>query len=226
MSIVTRMLKQTAVLWTITGWVQGVPTFAAPISISVRWTEPGEEEKGEGAVEVLRYSAVVFCAVDAKVGDYLLLGSLPRSSDPRAEESWEVQDFKKVPNFRATEHIRKATCAPSHLKLLALHARGVEEVVYKRLSNQGVSAGGDLTGTTTSSTIRVALRGRLSQMEVEQSRGRFKATDSAWEIPKYLLLEPGLEDWFLDAAGTRWNVVGWEDGGLRSWWRVMVRRAS
>lgn len=231
MGIITRMRKQKAVYWAFlaTYSSSGEPQFDAPVEIDVRWEESKEASEDPGLREVLRFAATAYVDRDMKLGDYLMLGSKTSStdSDPRKEKSWEVLSFSKVPNIKATEYLRSTNMAPSHLKLLDLHGRGVEAVTYKRVTAASVTSAGVLSQTTTSTSVTAATRDRPTTSEVEMSRGRLRQTDEAWELPKALVpSEPGLEDWILDKDGVRWDVVGWGEGTLRSWWRVFARRGS
>ena len=110
MSIITRMLKQTAVYWERTGTnAYGEASFANPVEIEVRWegrreiffTVEGREEYSD---------AVVYVDRDMDVGDWLKLGDLTSSeaTDPRnATEAFMVRGRRYTPSFRATETLRE-----------------------------------------------------------------------------------------------------------------------
>lgn len=109
MSIITRMLRQTAVYW---GLVEtdrfGQPIFDDPIEISVRWEDKlhsvgntqGELQESEGKVYVDR---------DVLIDSYLMLGELTSdiAGDPRElEKAYRIKAFEMLPNFRATQTLR------------------------------------------------------------------------------------------------------------------------
>lgn len=109
MSIITRMRKQSAVYWPPTGADEyGHPTFGTAVAVSCRWEDKSEEfvdDKGERQVS----NAVVYVDQDMVPGGWLWLGSLgdeSDSGDPIASGAHEIRKFEKVPNLKATEHLR------------------------------------------------------------------------------------------------------------------------
>ncbi len=114
MSIITKVLKQTAVWWSQGSAAPdeyGQPVVAAPIEIKVRWEDAAEEfiDK-DGTKQLTR--AVVMVDRDVSVGDVLMLGTLGGVTDfGRAKNNagaWEVRAFDKLPNLRVSEYLRTA----------------------------------------------------------------------------------------------------------------------
>lgn len=251
MGIITRMRKQTAVLWTLQDDdnSSGEPVWDAPVEIPCRWedmnlgeepphlnvaanervVDPGMGYNATASGELLRYRATAYVDRDLHVGDYLMLGSLSSSTndDPRAEKSWEVEAFTKIPTFKATQWLRRVELSPSHLVLKDEHARGVEAGTYHRITVNSVSSGGVVTVTDVETVVAVAVRGRPTYSEVQDSGGKYLSSDVVWEIPKYTITdEPTSEDWYEDDLAVRYNLLGWGDGGLSSWWRIFTRRSA
>lgn len=112
MSIIERMLRQTAVYWApLNPDRTGRPTWDAPVELSVRWEDRSEEFKDDKG-EVAMSRAVVYVASDVKVKGVLMLGELLTSTnttDPKANAgAWEVRSFEKIPNLRITRYLRVA----------------------------------------------------------------------------------------------------------------------
>ncbi len=119
MSIITRMLKQTAVYWALASgddvsyddYGQPIVTIADPVEIDCRWEDVNEEFiAADGTKQVSR--AVVYVSEDVAVGGILMLGTEDDITDSvNIKENvgaYEVRKFDKLPNFRATEHLRTA----------------------------------------------------------------------------------------------------------------------
>jgi len=114
MSIITRMLKQTAVYWALNITTPydnyGQPQYEDPIEMSVRWEAKTVEFLGpEG--NTLLSNAVVYVGQDVVLGGVLMLGELtdinssltiPKQND----ETWEIRRFEKLPNLQNTEFLR------------------------------------------------------------------------------------------------------------------------
>jgi hypothetical protein len=235
-SIISRMRKQRAVFWAASGVSEsGLLLWDDPVEIPVRWEETREalqftrldREIDPGVDETLRFRADVYVDREVRVGDYLMLGSLASSTspDPRDEESWEVQAFSKIPNIKAKENLYSVVMSPSHLKLKALHGRGIEAVAYYRETGQQVGLDGRIDRSLAGTTISVAIRGRPRADEGMEVGGKFTKVEVVWMVPKHELpVEPDLRDFLVDSLGLRWDVLGWGDGSMRSWWRVPARR--
>lgn len=230
MGIITKMRKQKAVLWVLTPYTtsSGDPIWVAPQEILVRF-ELQIDIQGLG--EVLRHKGTAYVGQDLKTGDYLMIAPLTSgvSSDPRNEESWLVQQFDKIPNLKATEWLRTVQMVPSHKTLLALKGRGTGPITYMNVTGASRSSAGVLTLTTSTIPIAVAIQYRMNYDEIENSRGRFRAGDIVWEVPKFLLsITPGMEDWIIAADGSRWDVISFEENRLLSgtWWRIFTRRGA
>lgn len=110
MSLITRMLKQTAVYWALAGTDDnGQPTYENPVEISCRW-EDVTMEFLDAFGETQMSQARVYVSQDVTIGGVLLLGELSSSvdqDDPKANAgAWEIRRFAKEPNFKATEFLR------------------------------------------------------------------------------------------------------------------------
>lgn len=242
MGVIKRMRKQTAVLWTLIG---SDPTaldvsWDAPVQVPVRWqeTQGASEEAArlKHLGEVLRYTATVFVDRDVRNGDHLLLGELgpDTSADPRLEESWEVNGFDKTPNFKARDSLRVAYAVPTFKTLMVKNGRGVIPITYHHVTGSAVDAG--MTVTQTTQTVEVPLAGHTrpdTKLVVgdgkPQARGGGRGVQTVvdWEIPKvYLPFQPTTEDWFSDAGGSRYDVLGVTEGTIRSAWFLPTRSGA
>jgi hypothetical protein len=111
MSILTKMLKQTAVYWapdSMRG--DGTWTFDDPIEIKCRWQDTQEQFIDKNG-QVRISSAKVFVDRDLKGGGFLWQGSLVdlESTNPKENEgAYEIMKFGKMPNLKATKFLRTA----------------------------------------------------------------------------------------------------------------------
>ncbi len=119
MTFITRMLKQTCVYWTLASganvsyddYGQPIVTIATSVELDCRWEDIQEEFVGaDGTRQISR--SVIYVASDVKLGGILMLGTKDDITDvtniKENEGAWEIKGFGKVPNFRATEFLRKA----------------------------------------------------------------------------------------------------------------------
>ena len=112
MSLITRMLKQTAVYWPFVSTNQfGKKAVGSPIEIEVRWEDVSEEFlDSQGERQMSR--SIVYVDRDTPVGGILMLGELGSGVDeanPKENDNaWEIRRFEKFPNLRVTEYLRKA----------------------------------------------------------------------------------------------------------------------
>jgi hypothetical protein len=111
-SIITKVLKQTAVYWAPDGTDEyGQPTVASPVELDVRWEDTVEGVVNEEGSTVLSKSKVMVSA-DVAIGGMLWLGSLSDCPDPANPKNlsgaYEIIAFEKIPNFRCTEFMRIA----------------------------------------------------------------------------------------------------------------------
>jgi len=110
-----RVLKrryQTAVYWKRTGVdSNGVPVFAVPRELRVRWEDVNEAVLTSAAESVVS-SARVFLGEDIQEGDVLRKGTLAETADAARPFNndlvFEVMVFSKVPTLRATDYLRVA----------------------------------------------------------------------------------------------------------------------
>ncbi len=113
MSIITRMLRQQGIYWSLAGTdADGQPTWNDPIQIKVRW-EDKLHEVGDKEGERQEPMGRVYVDRDVTIGSYLLLGEITSSlnSDPRAAGAYRIAAFEQLPNIRATETLRTAFLA-------------------------------------------------------------------------------------------------------------------
>ena len=112
MSIITTMLRQTAVYWSpLSVDEYGQPTWNAPVELAVRWEDKIEAfMDADGERQFSR--AVVFVESDVILKGVLLLSALvdvDNLTDPKANEgAWEIRKFDKLPNLKNTEFLRTA----------------------------------------------------------------------------------------------------------------------
>lgn len=114
MSLITRMLKQQAVLWAQGSQAPGDfggPQTAAGAQIKCRWEERAENFIGpDGVTEVSQ--SVVYVDRDVRVGDVLMLGLLASVTDTSVPKNnagaREVRGFGKLPDRKAKEYLRTA----------------------------------------------------------------------------------------------------------------------
>ena len=106
-SYLIKALNQTGTYWapsTKDGW--GGKAFVAPTEVSVRWVEKQELFKNtEGADQLSQ--AVVLIDQDVSVGGYLYLGTSTEAKPQDQDDTAEIQAFRKAPNIRATDYVRK-----------------------------------------------------------------------------------------------------------------------
>jgi len=108
MSFLTRNLRQSATLWTVSSVdSSGDPTFAAAKAVKVRWEERTSvfaTAAGEEAVA----SAVIFMAEDVDPGDFLFLGTSTSADPTTVTGAREVQAFHKIPQLKGSGFERRA----------------------------------------------------------------------------------------------------------------------
>ena len=112
MSLIKRMLKQTAVYWPFLSADQfGVKVVGSPVQIKVRWENKSEEfldVDGERQIS----NSVVYVDRDTPVGGILMLGTSADITDTvdikENTGAWEIRKFDSLPNLRATESLRTA----------------------------------------------------------------------------------------------------------------------
>jgi hypothetical protein len=100
--------KQTATYW-------GAPmpngtggyTYAAPITMQVRWEERQEQFSNEQG-EILVSQAVVFVPQDVVVGGYLYLGTSTAPDPTSVDGAYEIRRMIKIPDLRNAVAERRA----------------------------------------------------------------------------------------------------------------------
>lgn len=121
MSVISSMLRQTAVYWApVRVGAEGQPSWADPVELRCRWEQGASESHTADEETVAPDSTVYVSALDGGVGvdggdvkvkGMLLLGPLTSSmtSDARTFGGQEIVHFTKVPDFKARHYIRTAS---------------------------------------------------------------------------------------------------------------------
>ena len=117
MSIITKMLRQTAVYWALASgddvgtddFGQPIVTASDPVEIQCRWEDDNVEFiAADGTKQLSR--AVVYVSEDVALGGILMLGTEDDITDAvnikENAGAWEIKAFGKLPNFKATEYLR------------------------------------------------------------------------------------------------------------------------
>jgi hypothetical protein len=119
MSIISRMRKQKAVYWPLgsseTGGKDvddyGKPVYATAVEIDCRWEDSREEFISPKGDKELSHS-MVYVDRDMRVGEVLMLGTLDSvvylTNPKKNTNAWEIRAFEKLPNFKATEFLKRA----------------------------------------------------------------------------------------------------------------------
>lgn len=111
MSIITKVLVQTAVYWAPGPLDKfGKSAFLAPVQLDCRWEDVSTEQINAEGTRIAS-KAKVMVSEDVEVGGMLALTDLESLTDPlnpRAAGGWEILTFNKTPNMRATEYVRTA----------------------------------------------------------------------------------------------------------------------
>ena len=111
MSIITRMLKQTAVYWApltpdgLGGW-----TYDEPVDVDCRWEGESELEITADGQQLMT-KAKVFVGQDVEENGWLWLGAVDdldsSGVDPlTVAGAGRIIKFQAIPNFKATETLR------------------------------------------------------------------------------------------------------------------------
>jgi len=111
MSIITKVLQQTAVYWAPGPLDKfGKGSFLAPVEIDCRWENTSQEVINSEGTRVMT-KALVMVGGDVEVGGMLALADMDSLSDtlnPRNAGAWEIVSFSKIPNMRVAEYVRTA----------------------------------------------------------------------------------------------------------------------
>lgn len=110
MSIITRMLKDFAVYWEISGYdAFGNPSISSPIQLTCRWEDSQQQIVTSDGTPITAKS-IVYVNQDVITGGYLFHGLLADApSDPKiSEKAFLIRRFDKLPNLRYTEYLRTA----------------------------------------------------------------------------------------------------------------------
>lgn len=112
MSLISRMRRQKAVYWApVDADGRGQTTFADPVEINCRWEETAVEfVNAQGATDTSQ--VVAYVDRDVEVGGRLKSGTvadLASDVDPTVD-GYEIKQFSKNPNFKASEFLRTAYC--------------------------------------------------------------------------------------------------------------------
>lgn len=111
MSLITRMVKQTAVYWPVAVDADetGRRILGEPVEIKCRWEDVQTEVVGPDGNKFLSRSTV-YVLIDTSVGGYLWLGKLADVPFPLQADinpgACDIKQKAKLPNMRATEFLR------------------------------------------------------------------------------------------------------------------------
>lgn len=119
MSVITKVLKQTAVYWPPDGLdAFGRILFGTPVQVKCRWDGVLDKQvyNGTGAPQLVDGSTFVPTASimvdrDMATDGMLCLGTLEEFGDSNPKEldgAVVIRQFQKIPNLRATEFVRIA----------------------------------------------------------------------------------------------------------------------
>lgn len=106
--MIGRGYKQTATYWgapTPNG--TGGYTYAAPVTMLVRWEERQQQFNNEQG-ETLLSNAVVFVPEDVTVGGYLYLGTSGAADPSAVDGAYEIRQMVKIPDLRNAVSERRA----------------------------------------------------------------------------------------------------------------------
>jgi len=105
MKLSQRNRNQTATRWTSAGTdIYGNSSWNST-SIKVRW-EDTQIKTVDFQGNEFTSNAVIYTGEDIIVGDYLYLGSNVSTTPPTG--AYEVKNFRKTPNLKATDFMRRA----------------------------------------------------------------------------------------------------------------------
>jgi hypothetical protein len=111
MSLIKKMRKQKAVLWTQSGKDEfGSIVFNAPVEIMCRW----EDKRGQilnRQDEQVPSMSTVYVDRSVKIGDKLKKGELDSNTplDPKEDrDAFEIQGWAETPNLKAKEFLYEA----------------------------------------------------------------------------------------------------------------------
>jgi hypothetical protein len=98
-----------------------------------------------------------------------------------------------------------------------------DALTYYQVTAESRNDAGTLTQTTSTTAITNAMRGNVSHREAQEARGRFQVGDTYFLISQVVLVaQPLVGDYFTDASGNRWDVIGVND--LSGIWQVYGRQ--
>ena len=107
MSLIKRMRKQKAVLWSyLKTDRKGMPVYDDPVEIDCRWVNTGMLYRDSNGEEKMSASLAYADRVPP-LKSLMWLGELADApADPRADNTvFEVKRVDEVPNFKATEYL-------------------------------------------------------------------------------------------------------------------------
>lgn len=112
MSILTKVLKQTCVYWAPGDLdAYGKATFSDPVQLSCRWEKLVKEIISPDGTQT-RPEIHVMLGEDVLEGGILMFGTLEDVIEDvppiQNKEAFEIYQFKKIPNIRATKFFRQA----------------------------------------------------------------------------------------------------------------------
>ena len=108
MSYITRNLRQTATYWAPGGNDGfGGTIFGVPTPLKVRWEDKTTLFVNTSGKEERARARIYIKDTDISLGGYIFLGTSTSTAPESVTGAFEVKDFRKTPNMRATEFERR-----------------------------------------------------------------------------------------------------------------------
>jgi len=106
MSLINGKLNQTATYWAYNGVDSaGDPSFAAPVSISVRW-EDVNKVLVDNSGEERQATSEVWADQDMTVESFLLLGTSVVADPTNLSNAYKIESYSKLPSVDGSEFVR------------------------------------------------------------------------------------------------------------------------
>ncbi len=108
MSYITRNLKQDATYWAPGGNDGfGGTIFGAPTPLKVRWEDRTTLFIDVDGKEVRSRARIYIKDIDLELGGYIFLGTSSSTAPESVDTAYEIRDWRRTPNMRATEFERR-----------------------------------------------------------------------------------------------------------------------
>jgi len=104
---------------------------------------------------------------------------------------------------------------------------GLQAVTYRSRGATTVDVSAGTVADAHSDTTSVMVLKRLvdnDEMPVLATGVQLKVGDAIWEVPYITGVSPRVGDKVIEADGTVWEVLGYDDKPLLSMWRLLTRK--